>query len=348
MPRIPYSRFATARNFHPLLPLLLRPCRDLRSAQLEFKWLQEHAKKIMVRQVGGEGHVQGSQRHEYKELEKLVKLRSRGVPLQYLLGTEFFGDLELVCRPGVLIPRPATADMVMAFLERLRGKKLPEKLKMLDICSGSGCIPLLVAHAFPQDTGVAELEVVGLDISPLALNLAKENQRRVLEQPGLSDLARSSIENMRFIHGDLLKWDGAEMAGCDVIFSNPPYISPSDYWHKTAGSVRRHEPQIALVPPKTSPELRDEEQADLFYSHLTKLAQNSRSKLLLVEVGDMPQAKRVAAMFKDTGYWDGIEIWRDNPRPTEGCEAGNIRIIGSGEGRSVFCWTNEAKSWVFP
>lgn len=95
MPRIPPTLLRHARRINPLLPPLLPVCRDLRSSQNELKWLGEHATEVASKS----GH-----KHETL-LEQYVNRRAKGEPLQYILGSEFFGDLEIKCRPGVLIPR---------------------------------------------------------------------------------------------------------------------------------------------------------------------------------------------------------------------------------------------------
>jgi len=100
MPRLPTSSLRLARSQDPLLIPLLRTCRDLDSARNELRWLRENVEEkavsngtspqgIMVRQL----------------LRRDCLERGRGKPLQYILGTEYFGELELLCRPGVLIPR---------------------------------------------------------------------------------------------------------------------------------------------------------------------------------------------------------------------------------------------------
>lgn len=96
MPRLSRQLLATAWKENVLLPPLLRSCRDLRSARLELKWLREHAQKV-ARRYGLPSFQ--------PLLSRICHQRSRGKPLQYILGTEFFGELELKCRPGVLIPR---------------------------------------------------------------------------------------------------------------------------------------------------------------------------------------------------------------------------------------------------
>lgn len=100
MPRIPTSLLRKARTIDPFLPGLLGPCRDLETARNELRWLRDHVKKVaQARRAKGDTLAEGAL------LGQLVRKRGRGTPLQYLLGTEYFGDLEIKCKPGVLIPR---------------------------------------------------------------------------------------------------------------------------------------------------------------------------------------------------------------------------------------------------
>lgn len=101
MPRLPWSIIRRAWQENNLLPSLLRATRDLDSARLELKWLQEHVERSSDRGVKASIPAKDAR----IRLHRLVQARSRGVPLQYLLGTEYFGGLELLCEPGVLIPR---------------------------------------------------------------------------------------------------------------------------------------------------------------------------------------------------------------------------------------------------
>src|SRR3954469_13074433 len=100
MPRLPNILLRNARRIDSLLQLVLRATRDIESARCELRWLREHA----IRKTGELG-ARGSGLTWRRHLEKLCYKRSRGAPLQYLLGSEYFGDLEIKCKPGVLIPR---------------------------------------------------------------------------------------------------------------------------------------------------------------------------------------------------------------------------------------------------
>jgi methylase of polypeptide subunit release factors len=130
----------------------------------------------------------------------------------------------------------------------------------------------------------------------------------------------------------------------DILISNPPYISPKQFDHLTARSVRNFEPKLALVPEATEEGLSDHVQGDLFYPRLLDIARELDVKVLLMEVGDLEQAKRVAKLAQGTGSWDSIEIWRDDPSASDEDEDQfqHIPIRGNGNGRSVFCWRTTA------
>lgn len=108
MPRIPTSYILRAYQQDPLLPLLLQECRTLDSAQNELRWLREWAVQKFYQRTsrfgaGTHRSTPGWRSH----LRSMCRERARGVPLQYLLGDQPFGDLEIICKKGVLIPRYA-------------------------------------------------------------------------------------------------------------------------------------------------------------------------------------------------------------------------------------------------
>lgn len=99
MPRLAHRLLRAAAEEHPLLPLLLRPCRDLPSARRELQWLTEHA----IKPPNSKG--MRKRKEWWPLLLKYCQDRGQGKPLQYILGSEWFGPIELKCQPGVLIPR---------------------------------------------------------------------------------------------------------------------------------------------------------------------------------------------------------------------------------------------------
>lgn len=99
MPRVPFSLIRAAQRENYLLPILLKECRTLDSARNELRWLREravHSQSLPRSKTGWR-----------ERLESMCQMRSQGVPLQYILGDQPFGDLEILCRRGVLIPRSA-------------------------------------------------------------------------------------------------------------------------------------------------------------------------------------------------------------------------------------------------
>jgi hypothetical protein len=100
MPRLPHSLLLRAYKISPFLPLVLRGTRTLDSAINEFRWLQEHVEESKP----------PSPRASRKRLLHVCKRRSRAEPLQYILGSQPFGPLDIKCRPGVLIPRYSTSS----------------------------------------------------------------------------------------------------------------------------------------------------------------------------------------------------------------------------------------------
>ena len=160
-------------------------------------------------------------RAEYRDL---VRRRSEGAPVAYLVGRKEFYSLRFDVTPAVLIPRPETEYVVMGFLEAVREIEEPTAV---DLGTGSGCIAVACARHKPGARFAAT------DISEEALAVARRNAER-------HDVAG----RIEFLQGDLL---GA-VAGrppFDVIVSNPPYIATAEI-EGLAPGVRDFEPRLAL------------------------------------------------------------------------------------------------------
>ncbi|CAI7629090.1 unnamed protein product [Penicillium glandicola] len=258
-------------------------------------------------------------------------MRSRGYPLQYILGDQPFGDLEILCRRGVLIPRPETESYTYQAAKLLRQMALERKgtsnspdqarpLRVIDLCTGTGCISLLL-HALLAPH-FQQLEITGVDISPTALGLAQENLEHNLQ---LGQLASRAGTDIRFHRADVLGYDSDssvpsiesilqtkfpnfgtldalppdQESGCDLLISNPPYISQREFRNgTTARSVRRFEPKLALVPPYSGSGMEDCMPEDIFYHRILTLAFKLKAKLTVLECGDSHQANRVVALHK--------------------------------------------------
>lgn len=164
-------------------------------------------------------------------------------PLQYILGTAHFMDLELKVNENVLIPRPETEELVEWILEECQ--VMPSRdLKILDIGAGSGCIAMALAKGLPN------AKVCALDISEEALKVAQEN-------------AESNRVEIEFIQMDVLNPNNLELK-FDIIVSNPPYVRELEK-HEIKNNVKAYEPSLALFVP--------DEDALLFYRAIIAFAE---------------------------------------------------------------------------
>lgn len=158
------------------------------------------------------------------KLQKWVKERSSGKPLQYLLGHTHFYGVDLEVSAGVFIPRPETETLVEAVLREIASSKA-DKVRLLDLGTGSGAIAVALAVSAPQT------EVVATEVSEVVLHTARKNA----ERNGVAD-------RIRFEACDLFP---SEAGAFDAVVSNPPYI-PSGDIPKLATEVRDFEPREAL------------------------------------------------------------------------------------------------------
>lgn len=176
------------------------------------------------------------------ELEALIVRAERGEPIQYIIGHVDFRGLEIRCDRRALIPRPETERLVEEVLtSKVKSLKSP---RICDVCTGTGCIGLSLAHELPTAT------VTAVDISPEALALARENA----EQLGLSDrfqtLENNLLEGFAVDEASSLVDQRQNAAATlekqfDIVVSNPPYIL-SNVWKNLEPCVRDFEPQLAL------------------------------------------------------------------------------------------------------
>ncbi|KAK2602422.1 hypothetical protein N8I77_008956 [Diaporthe amygdali] len=362
MPRISPAAIRQAYKISPHAATILPACRDLPSTLNELRWIREHVEELQ------RGRAPSPFRTEY-QVASLCRQRGKGVPLQYVLGSQPFGNLDLKCRPGVLIPRPEPEAYTTHLANLIKQDSLlsqgdnqsPSALRVLDLCTGTGCIALLL-YSLLRRAIPASLHVLGVDISARAVRLAHENLARNTAK-GLVSAPQSPGQSVDFIRGDvfsdsLLAEVETQAAGgadrrqaWDILVCNPPYVSRWAFAHQTARSVRNYEPKIAQVPAAVygGGAVRPE---DVFYARLLDIAARLGPSVMLFEVGDLEQALRVAEMVLDhkdlvsSGSSVSVEVWRDWPdaAPEEGEETSakvrgggrEVHIRGSGHGRSVF------------
>jgi release factor glutamine methyltransferase len=195
--------------------------------RVDAEWLLAHVVKLPRTKLGLNAQRALTEAEEGL-LQSLAARRATREPLQHVLGTAAFCDLELTVNRHVLVPRPETellAEQATQFLSTLNSP--PPLSTILDLGTGSGCLAIQLAHAFPRN------RVVAVDVSPEALAVARENA-----------VHAGVAERVEFLHGDLF---GPLPAGrkFTLIVSNPPYI-PSDEIATLSPEVREHDPRLAL------------------------------------------------------------------------------------------------------
>lgn len=184
---------------------------------------------------------------EERMSEILARLR-RGEPIQYILGEAHFYGSTLQVSNAVLIPRPETEELVHRILQDHRSS---DRLTVMDIGTGSGCIAISLAK------GLFESQVWAMDVSPSALDVALKN-------------AKACGQTINFVLGDILEWDVIFQSAqqFDIIVSNPPYITPKEK-ENMHRNVLHHEPHLALFVEEEAPLLFYDYIADFALSHLT-------------------------------------------------------------------------------
>lgn len=181
--------------------------------------------------------------------QKQIKKVKNGYPIQYLLGNVDFLNVKIRVNKNVLIPRFETEFLVEKVLKKI-AKIKNESLKMLDICTGSGCIAISLAKN-------TNFKCRALDISTLALKLAKEN-------------SKSNNVTVHYQKLDILNEPLKE--NYDIIISNPPYIA----FDETVDESVKYEPSLALYAS---------DNGLIFYKKILEKIKN-KPKLIAFEIGE--------------------------------------------------------------
>lgn len=184
--------------------------------------------------------------NQAEKLEVIITRLRANEPLQYILGNCYFCGLDFHVEPGVLIPRPETAELVEWIIS---DRKCSDSLiRILDIGTGSGCISISLANNLPQS------EVYAWDISEDAIRISSDNANRL-------------DANVRFRQTDVLGQVPTDTM-MNVIVSNPPYITEAERTDMDA-NVTDWEPDTALFVPDNVPLLFYERIADIGKQILT-------------------------------------------------------------------------------
>lgn len=189
--------------------------------------------------------------HPEDNLDEAIKRLENGEPVQYIVGdVDFYGNI-LKVNKNVLIPRRETEELVEKTIELLKGFESP---KIIDIGTGSGCIPITLKKQIPKS------EITAVDISKDALEVAKENAKN--HKVDINFVESNIFENVKGTY--------------DCIISNPPYIK---YDEEIMDIVKNNEPHLALYAP---------DDGLYFYKEILKKASNfiNNRYIIAFEIGE--------------------------------------------------------------
>jgi release factor glutamine methyltransferase len=213
-------------------------------------------------------------------LKQIIKKINDHEPVQYILGEARFFGRKFKVNPSVLIPRPETEELVGVI--KSYAAKQKRSLTILDIGTGSGCIPITLALE------IKNMQVNSTDISKQALETAKQN-------------AYELNAAVNFIYHDILNED-LPFDHIDIIVSNPPYITESEALTMDK-NVLNHEPHLALFVPDKDPLIFHREIAEKATNVLTP------GGLIAVEINE--RFGRQVASLLSTHHYKDVEVIKD-------------------------------------
>ncbi|KAJ2353100.1 hypothetical protein IWW50_005232 [Coemansia erecta] len=332
-----------------LIPLLRRLSGKLgeQQAKNELRWMAEHVRTVIGESGRSREHLEPSFKSarlwrdqpapSVEEIERDNKRFSsvqwawlrqavsdrvdQNKPLQYILGSQPFGRSKIATRPPVLIPRWETEEWMLRLAELVNATRTEQRtpLRVLDACTGSGCIAIGLACELQAQSA----HITGVDISTDAVALAADNLARNARALGNTvdfcqlDLQAQSILAELQARGP--RWD--------MIVSNPPYVTPGDY-AQLDPDVKDWEDIRALVPMPADADPQNVQMDTLdpsglsFVVQLARLARDlgladaavssSDTKVprLVVEIGGEKQVEPARQAMHDCGF-NLTEVWKD-------------------------------------
>ena len=224
-----------------------------------------------------------------------------------------FGHLKLLCRPPTLIPRPETAYIFDRLADRILSLASPalrgRPYQILDICTGSGCIPLLLTHRLRSRLSIQSW---GYDLSPSAVALAEDNRGHLGISPGEVSFAQADLFDEGFVERAT-----SDMGGrANLLTANPPYIS-RDLFAQLPKSVSAYEDPRALLGEVDEGDTR----GLAFYHRIAETlpsllmpegedqdGQRGEMPRVALEIGE-EQGEAVSALLRARGL--ATEVWED-------------------------------------
>lgn len=208
-------------------------------------------------------------------------------PIQYVLGKAHFCEMDFKVNEDVLIPRPETEELVYWILDLLHnsgstGLAGGEGLRILDICTGSGCIAIALAKNLPL------AKVSAIDISKGALRLSEQNARLNKVEVGFAEADALCLEEFGGMY--------------DIIVSNPPYVREMEK-RSMRNNVLKYEPEMALFVADDDPLL--------FYKSIVRFATTHLNKggMLFLEINQYLGKETEGLLGRD--IFSGVELKKD-------------------------------------
>ena len=220
---------------------------------------------------------------QLEDLDAITERLKKNEPVQYVLGEAWFAGMKFKVNKNVLIPRPETEELVDWIVKESQKSKVKSQ-NIIDIGTGSGCIPITLKHQLP------EANVSAIDVCSEALFTATENAIKL----------NTEVDFTLLDFLDEEKWK--ELHQYDIIVSNPPYVKQSEIttMHER---VKEFEPHLALFVP--------DDDALLFYKKLSGFALKHLKPggSLFVEINEA-LGEQVVNLFRSTGFAN-IELRKD-------------------------------------
>lgn len=216
---------------------------------------------------------------QQEQIEKIAAELLQHRPVQYVLNEAWFMDMKLIVNESVLIPRPETEELAAWIVDDIK-KSGSKEISLLDVGTGSGCIPIAVRKKIP------EVAVSAIDISDDALQVAILNS---IQQKVLLD----------FLHLDFLnEEEWSQLGSYNIIVSNPPYVKQSEQG-LMRDNVLKYEPHLALFV--------GDEDALLFYKAIAKFSSTHLKPqgCVYVEINE-DLGKQVIDLFEANGFTDVV------------------------------------------
>ena len=226
---------------------------------------------------------------ELDRMHGYIERRAAGEPLQYITGRTAFRFIDVLCKPGVLIPRPETELLVDAALQGVDAASAMDAPRVLEVGCGTGCVACAIASERP------DTQVTATDISPDAVSLARENRDAL----GLANA-------VDIVECDLVSGVSTELMGTfAVLVSNPPYI-PDDVMRALPTEVANFEPHLALAGGSDGLD---------FFRRLLDVAPKALvpGGMLAVELHE-DALDDAATLARAQGCWKSVEVRQDLTR----------------------------------